>query len=84
MTDLEPRRRALQASKELRETNEAFDRIRAAMVQELLDSPMQASETRERLYTGVNILDHVRAELLKVVDGGLIEEALDNFRTANG
>lgn len=84
MTEIEPRRRALQASKELRETGAAFDLVREAMVTALLASPMQASADREILYTSISILDQVRTQLLLVVDGGRIEDAIDNMRNAHG
>ncbi len=75
MTDVNAIHRAGQARTELRETHAAFDAVRAAMVAQLLGSPLTASVEREKLYLGVQALDAVRKALQHVVDGGAIEEA---------
>lgn len=79
MADVSARHRAGAASKELRETEKAFDELRAGLIDKLLTSAAQASATRETCYFAVNALDQVRGALRQIVDGGLIEEAVEEM-----
>jgi hypothetical protein len=72
---MNPIARASQAKLELRETEEAFRRVREAMVAQLFASPVTAALEREKLYLGVQALDAVREVLARVVDAGEIEAA---------
>jgi hypothetical protein len=81
MTDAE-RRRAERARLELSETESAFAEVRAALVDRLVGSPMEASAERERLYLAVNVLDSVRACLKRVVIGASDTRAIEEFVAA--
>ena len=74
MTD--PIRRAHAARSDLRETEQAFSDLRAALIDKLLSSPAEAATTRETCYFAVQALDGVKTALLHVVAGGEIEEAV--------
>lgn len=63
-------RRAERAGRELAETAAAFERLRGAMVDELLASPVVETALRERLYLGVQVLDGVRRALHEAVSAG--------------
>jgi len=80
----ESRRKGQRTLKELTETDEAFDRLRAGFVARLLETDPKESEEREQLYLAVKVLDKVRATMIAVVrsaqDTQLIEEAADAFR----
>lgn len=67
--------RAARARAELRETEAAFEKIRASAIERLFASKAGDTELRETLYQTVNVIDAVRKELRMVVDNGLIEEA---------
>jgi hypothetical protein len=81
MTDAE-RRRAEHTRLELAETETAFADVRAALVDRLLASPMEASAERERLYLAVNVLDSVRARMKCVVTGHADSKAIEEFVAA--
>lgn len=78
MTDAkEARIRAHQAARELRETEGAFADVRAALIDRLLGTGPEQSATREACYHAIVGLDAARAILGQVIEGGLIEEAID-------
>lgn len=79
MVDVSARHRAHQASKELRETEAAFDGLRDALVAKFIASPAEAQKTRDTCYFAINALDGVRTALREVVDGGVIEEAIEDL-----
>jgi len=61
---------AERAAAELQQTEAAFARLRAAMVEELLASPVAQGALRETLYLGVQVLDGVRRALHEAVSAG--------------
>jgi hypothetical protein len=61
---------AERAATELTQTSAAFDRLRAAMVEELLASAVGNAAVREKLYLGVQVLDGVRRALQEAVSAG--------------
>jgi hypothetical protein len=84
MTDDDTDRAALQAAErsavELSQTEAAFGRLRAAMVEELLASPVAADALREKLYLGVQVLDGVRRALHEAVGAGDVVRYRDLLR----
>lgn len=70
----DPDRAALAAAEhaagELQQTGAAFDRLRGAMIDELLASPVAQTVLREKLYLGVQVLDGVRRALHEAVSAG--------------
>lgn len=73
------RARASQAKIELRETDDAFTRLRQGLLDKLLGSAAEAQSTRETCYFAINALDSVRQALRSVVETGLIEEAIEEM-----
>lgn len=73
------RRKAERTAVELDETENAFSDVRAALVERLLASPLQAADERERLYLAVQVLDSVRAHMKAVVAGHTGSQAIDAF-----
>ncbi len=73
-TDRAALQSAERAATELRETEAAFGRLRAAMVEELLASPVAAEALREKLYLGVQVLDGVRRALHEAVGAGEVAQ----------
>jgi hypothetical protein len=71
--------RGARAKVELVETEAAFEAVRAAMIKRLVSTATAASDERERLYHGVQVLDAVRAALVKVVNTGKLEEAAEEL-----
>lgn len=71
--------RGAQAKKELRETEQAFAELRQALVDKLLATGAENKSTRETCYFAVQTLDGVNKALLLVVEGGRIEEALEEI-----
>ena len=78
MTDDEFDRAALNAAEraagELLQTEAAFVRLRGAMIDELLASPVGAEGLREKLYLGVQVLDGVRRALHEAVSAGEVAQ----------
>lgn len=58
------------AGRELAETEDAFDKLRAAMIAEWASTRVDQTDTREKLFLAVQTLDAVRAALIKMVDAG--------------
>ena len=68
------------AKHELTETEDAFARVRAALVAKLWGSTLDQSEERERLFMAVQALDAVRTVMREAVDAGVYEQSIsDNF-----
>lgn len=77
MSDIDVRARANAARIELRETETAFTRLRQGLLDKLIASPAEASQTRETCYFAVQALDSVKQALRSVVETGLIDEAVE-------
>lgn len=79
----EGRRKAHRTQVELKETEEAFAKLRAGYLKRLLETEEGEQEERERLYLAVKVLDAVRKAMTEVVqsvsDTIKIEEAVDAF-----
>ncbi len=67
-------RRAERSAAALTETGGAFDRLRAAMVEELLASAVAHQPLREKLYLAVQVLDGVRGALHEAVSAGEVAD----------
>lgn len=77
MTDEANRYRGAQADHELRETNAAFEQVRAGLVEAWATSTLGDAEAREKLYLSVQLLDAVRNELMKVATSKPMAESDD-------
>lgn len=71
------RKRALEVKKEFPATDEAFARVRAALVARLFETAQAQAPERERLYQTVQVLDAVRDALLLVMGQG--QQAIDEY-----
>ena len=72
MTDIDARR-------EYEQTEAAFAKVRAAMVERLFKTPVAACEERERLYISVQTLDVVREALMTAMTTGQIEQYVEEI-----
>lgn len=81
-------RKAHSAKRELKETEEAFHKLRQSFVERIFATKPDNVQEREQLYMAVKVLDRVRGILDQAVQGAsdtdLIEEAAKAFRAANG
>ena len=73
----ELRKRALAAKRESPATDEAFARVRAALVSRLFETAQPQKDERERLYQTVQVLDAVREALLVAMGQGQV--AIDDY-----
>ena len=73
----ETKKRALAAKKEFPATDEAFARVRAALVSRLFETAQAQKDERERLYQTVQVLDAVRDALLAAMGQG--QAAIDDY-----
>jgi hypothetical protein len=71
------KKRALAAKKEFPATDEAFARVRAALVSRLFETAQAQKDERERLYQTVQVLDAVREALLAAMGQG--QQAIDDY-----
>lgn len=71
---MDSERRAAAASAELRFTHEAFDAVRASLIETWANTTIEASAHREHLFHAVKGLDLVRAALMSVVDTGILDK----------
>ena len=71
------KKRALAAKKEFPATDEAFARVRAALVTRLFETAQTQAPERERLYQTVQVLDAVRDALLAAMGQG--QAAIDDY-----
>jgi len=76
------RRKVERTRAELRETEEAFTGVRAAMVKRLFETKPEESAERERLYLAVQVLDSVRARMKAVITGASDSKAIEDFVAA--
>ncbi len=67
-------RDAAQAKSELRQTDAAFDAMKAAAVKAWMATKDAESAHREQLYRAVQVIESVRAYLFQVVATGEMEE----------
>ena len=86
MSDLKAREQA--ARREYPQTSEAFDKVRAVAVKNLLASKPDEAAKREELYRLIHILDSVQAELASFCGQGSAEiekyiESLNPATTGN-
>jgi hypothetical protein len=77
LTEDQISKRALAAKKEFPATDEAFARVRAAMVSRLFETAQGQAPERERLYQTVQVLDAVRDALLAAMGQG--QAAIDDY-----
>lgn len=79
MTDvIERKDRAVRSQAALEVCGEAFDKIRAAMLDQAVKTPIRDAEAREKLILGVQALDAVREQLRSAVQDGEILTAMEN------
>ena len=71
------KKQAFAAKKEFPATDEAFARVRAALVVRLFETAQAQAPERERLYQTVQVLDAVREALLGVIGQG--QAAIDEY-----
>jgi hypothetical protein len=77
LTDTQRMAKARRAFSELAETNEAFDAVRAKIVEKLLSTAVDQQALREKLFFAAQTVDAVRKAMRAVIeDGQLIEAAL--------
>ena len=69
--------RAKAVKREFPETDAAFGRVRQAMIERLVTSPVTAAEEREKLFLSVQVLDAVRKSLVDAI--GLGSEAIEHY-----
>lgn len=67
--------RASRAGIELKETEAAFDGMRAAAIRRWSETKDGQTELREGLYRTVQVIDAVRAHLRRLVDDGQVADA---------
>lgn len=79
MADVDTIARSGAAKRELRETEKAFADLRSALVEKLIATPAEAAQTRETCYFAINALDGVKTALQRVVEGAIIEEAVEEL-----
>lgn len=89
MTDRTPEELAAiagagQARAELAQTEEAFAKVRAGMLEVIAKSDLGESVLREKLYMGVQMLDAVKKMLLDTAAGGDVAEYNATIRQAFG
>ena len=77
MSEEETKKRAVAAKKEFPATDEAFARVRAAMVSRLFETAQGQAPERERLYQTVQVLDAIRDALLAAMGQG--QAAIDEY-----
>jgi hypothetical protein len=70
---------SLAARREYEQTESAFAQVRAAMVERLFQTPVAASDERERLYLSVQTLDAVREALMTAMTTGDIERYVEEI-----
>lgn len=72
MSEQQTAARGERAMTELAETAAAFERLRAAMIEELVATPVGQTLKIERLHMGLQQLDGVRKALVQVVNHGAV------------
>jgi Spy/CpxP family protein refolding chaperone len=82
MSDHHDVARGHRAARELELTEQAFDQLRQAVMEEWASSSSAHVDKREKLWATVNILDSVRQALMRMVDSGRIAEAAISAREA--
>lgn len=70
------RSRGVQARLELQETEAAFAKLRAAVLEEIVKTHPSATRQLDRLISSVQVLDAVKQALLHVAAGGDMAEAM--------
>jgi hypothetical protein len=66
--------RGHQASRELKETEAAFDQVEKALLGKLAATPITSPDVVLKLHAGLQALDGVRRALRMVIDDGLVAE----------
>jgi hypothetical protein len=74
MNDAQALAKAHRAERELIETEEAYDRLRAKLVEKLVSTSIDQQALREKLYFAIQAADSVRKALMDVVQNGQIAE----------
>ncbi len=74
MSDLDTAAKGRRAGIELRETEEAFDRLRAAMLNEIAATSPENERKILKLHAAVQTLGAVRSALIGMVQNGQIAE----------
>lgn len=74
MTDETARYRGTQAASELRETEAAFEEVRARFIDKWATSAIGEQEFREKAFLCVQMLDAVKAVLIAVATGAAMAE----------
>lgn len=69
--------RAGRAKAELAETDAAYEKLKAALVEKLLATPLERQDLRERIYMAINAGDQMRAMLRDAVaDGEMVNHEI--------
>ncbi len=77
MNDDELRRRERSQQREFPETLALIERIRAALVERSFATPPGARDEREMLFSKVQALDAMRAEMIQILNAG--SDAVDAY-----
>ncbi len=72
-------RAAVRSENELAMTDAAFDGLRIAMVNRLIDSNFDEAQVREHLYHALRALQDVRETLRAAVTSGAASKAMDEY-----
>lgn len=78
MTD-EERHRAERTATEYRETEASFAHVREILVNAIIASPINASDSRERYYLAVNVLDTVRKHMATILANAGADKTIEQF-----
>lgn len=65
---------AQHARSEYRQLDQAFDEVRARLLEKIAASAIDAADVRERLYMGIQALGSVKSVLLAAAAGADIED----------
>lgn len=75
------KQRAIRAQRELAETQNAFDIMRASAIEAWISSKPVDAENREQLHRAVQTIDAVRAYLLQIVASAEVVDFAESLRT---
>lgn len=78
MTEEQARKAGAQ-QREFPETLEILSRVRTALAEQVFKTPVSAKDTREDLYTRVQALDALSAEMTAILAANASERAIEEY-----
>jgi hypothetical protein len=75
----EQARKASAQQREFPETLEILSRVRTALAEQVFKTPVSAKDTREDLYTRVQALDALSAEMASILASNASDRAIEEY-----